>query len=128
MHVVPVAVAVAGQGLHHRVEPGRGSHGHRGPPDGAVAAPYLASWRSGAETSEAERRGDGGDGAERRRRGGRRGGGGRRRGRASPGQQGRFAGAAGRFAGAGAARGVVDLGENAKFFAFSPNYTRETTL
>ena len=123
MRVVPVAVAVARQGLHHRVEPGRGSHGHRGPPDGAVAAPYLASWRSGAETSEAERRGDGGDGAERRRRGGRRGGGGRRRGRASPGK--RFRRGRGGSPGQGRRARVVELGENAKF-AFSPQIRAHT--
>ena len=61
-------VAVAGQGLHHRVEPGRGSHGHRGPPELDVAAvpsddDAERRRRRGRRRGKAARRGD----AERRR-------------------------------------------------------------
>ena len=47
-----VPVAVAGQGLHHRVEPGRGSHGHRGPPDGGAPRGVAVP----SDDAEAERR------------------------------------------------------------------------
>ena len=48
-----VPVAVAGQGLHHRVEPGRGSHDHRGPPDGGAPRGLPSD---DARGDEAERR------------------------------------------------------------------------